>query len=250
MARPFTTRAINATQPIAGGPLVVFSEDRPPPILGMLDPPQTRVRAQGGVPPLRDAANNIVRHQNGLQVSALPPPLPVAFPGVPADWELEMYMRIDPDVTYSEVNARMPPATPVWPNSFRNRLNMRMLRVRGQHGARSWGWRSAATMTRRVLEVVRRLSQAQLDENTTWVVTGTGIHREYRALSVPMFNCSDLHAAPGNPNLVFPLGTFLEHANVPHVPSPDVQNALNVLAAGNPPAANAVANPPNAPVSD
>ena len=208
MARRLTTGGVHNTRPVVGGP-VTHSEANPSPLLGMLDPPDSRGRQGNRVQALRDAAGGEVRHDNGLAVRALAH-VPRHFHRVPDPWQLETLIRLEADFGYADINARMPPHHEVWGGTRRNAINMQLGRFRDRRGLRCWTRSSSAT-PQGLLSLLRRLTDEQIALNTTWTVTPQGIH------------------PPEQPGVLYARTTFLEDPLAPHSPSQQVLNGLALL---------------------
>ena len=170
-----STHTVHATPLLKGTLPEQYEENFPPAILGMLDPPASRQRKVNGKRQLLDAAGQPIFHPNGRPVNDLPS-LPrdietVPNRNFPPPLMVEFWTRMDPDVEYEDINARLPPTMGLWTHmtpSPGNALNMARMRLRRIMGGRSWARGDSQRSRNQVCEVVSRLSKTQIDFNTTW----------------------------------------------------------------------------------
>ncbi|KAI4148231.1 MAG: hypothetical protein LQ340_005172 [Diploschistes diacapsis] len=204
-----------------------WTKERPPVMFGMLDPPETIRKVKGQTAALvLDENRRRVEGSEGLTVRDLPN-LPRYISSDSQPMEMEFFFRADPRCGYNDIRARQcewraynnpprrgPPeemkGNPLRrPNNSINNARRRM--VRGPLVMRDWSVKHEGRGSKIFITLLDKLTQLQIDHNTTWVVTPDGIH------------------PPTNKELVFPHFAFLSNG-FPHKPSPETQKALILLA--------------------
>ncbi|MCJ1356668.1 MAG: hypothetical protein MMC33_006663 [Icmadophila ericetorum] len=175
-----------------------------PAIIGMLDPPPGWEREP--IPEYVPGRNGEpVVAANGIKVRNL-----VHLPNVLQNyqeirgWTVEAYFRGHRDFQYHDIRVRQPNGGTDYHNSAMS--NKRTRHCRKLYPMRSWVLK-AHGVTRTLVELVDSLTQAQIQQNTTWIVLPQGIQQ------------------PGNPNRILALDHFL-HDRQPHQPSERLRGAL------------------------
>ena len=169
-----------------------WNVEKPPAVLGMLDPPPERANLlKKAVATLRGANGRELRHKaTGFPIRNLPY-LPRFLSSDVSELVVEVMMRKDPRVTYSDLRSRQPcwmeKQTSNEINALNNRRNRR---VRQPLNVRCWSGKYGDRPTKTLVELLDSLTQEQIDCNTTWVVTPNGIH------------------PPNNPNHTLPKSAF------------------------------------------
>ncbi|MCJ1286718.1 hypothetical protein MMC26_006064 [Xylographa opegraphella] len=189
---------------------VGWSANRPPHILGRLDPPASWYD-ETIVSYMTDTAGNLVLDASGDPIREFGVPMPrylsSKLPKLEA-WRLEAYFRSSKAFSYRDMWARQPnwvtPPTAKATNAYGNILSRH---GRDPFNARCWSLKHSKKPSKAAVKLLEKLTQVQLDHNTTWVVTPAGIH------------------PPKLPNFLIPLDSFTEEG-YPHTPSPEVQTAL------------------------
>ncbi|MCJ1434564.1 hypothetical protein MMC27_003933 [Xylographa pallens] len=189
---------------------VRWSANTPPHILGRLDPPAEWYNEKV-VTYMQDAAGNVVLDGSGNPIREFGIPMPRYLSSKLHKleaWRLEAYFRSSKAFTYRDMWARQPswvqPPTTRGTNVIGNMLGRR---GRDPFNARCWSLKHSKKPSKAAVKLMEQLTQAQLDHNTTWVVTRAGIH------------------PPKLPSFLIPLDSFTEEG-FPHTPSTEVQTAL------------------------
>jgi hypothetical protein len=192
----------------------LWSESNHPNILGQLDPHPDRVLLKDEKVPYLEEDGKVVHDSKNKPIRD--------FPFLPrylsSDLELfrfEAYRRMDPRLKYRDLWARMPSTTPeLHGNSLRVRaLRMDLTRkVRDRNNGRCWDAKGHK-LPRGNLELVEKLTQEQIEHNTTWIVTSEGIRQPGQSPT-------------SNP---LPRNYFLAPGEVSHTLGPELQNARNEL---------------------
>ena len=187
-----------------------WSEDRPDPVLGQLDPPKNWYDIPAPRPlSNRDGLPKIGRDNKPvLNFSFLPPKLSSRL----EPFRMETYFRKHPSMTYSALWHRQPSWVPAPTSKFRNALNnQRRRKGREPYLARDWSRRYSGRPTRVLVELIDRLTFEQITYNTTWTVVKT-----------PSGN---MIVNPKNSSQRLQWNFYLENSQ-PHTPSREVQDAL------------------------
>ncbi|EFR00723.1 hypothetical protein MGYG_03728 [Nannizzia gypsea CBS 118893] len=140
-----------------------------------------------------------------------------------AGWLLEYWMRTDSRLTYRDIKARMTAAPADIPSD--NALNMRREReARSPLGLSCWTTRRGS-ITKAEVERVERLSQPQISLNTTTTIeyaTSGGSGEQ-----VPRYLL--MKRLDGGPPHRYPLDTFLDGKQGPHVPGQRIESTIQLL---------------------
>ena len=157
-----------------------WSIERPPPVLGMLDPPPAHSNlARMAVGNLADARGRELRHAGtGFPIRNIPC-MPRYLSSQVSELHVEALMRLDPRVGYSDFRSRQPGWMAKQSAKEINALNNRRARrVRIPLNTRCWSGKYSDRPTKTLVQLLDELSDEQIEANTTWVVTpdGRGIH--------------------------------------------------------------------------
>ena len=184
-----------------------WSDNNLPAVIGMLDPPPGWYYEP--MPQARLQPNGMpVLSPHGLKVRNFQH-LPHVLPNYQEieGYAVEAYWRGHRDFQYTDIRARQPNGGVDYHNSAMS--NKRDRKCRKLYPMLCWVLK-AHGVTRNDVQVVERLTAAQVRHNTTWIVLPHGIQQ------------------PGNPNRVLPLDYFL-HDGQPHHPSERVLQAFHEL---------------------
>ncbi|MCJ1242913.1 hypothetical protein MMC30_000109 [Trapelia coarctata] len=177
-----------------------------PAILGRLDPPLGWSTAPR---PKQLVENGKKVFRGSKPILDYDIPRYIASPAKLETWRLEAWFRVHRGLSYDDIWARQPNWVPKPTNTQKNALNQRRLRdVRKPFNARAWIPNPRCPGVSKVmLEVVERLTQKEIDQNTNWKVVTNGIQQ------------------PNNTARLLPLGTFLTNGQT-HTPSDKVADAV------------------------
>jgi hypothetical protein len=192
----------------------LWSESNHPKILGQLDPHPGRLLLKGERLPYLKEDGKVVRDSKKNPIRDFPF-LPRHLSNNLEPFRYEAYLRMDPRLEYHDLWARMPSTTPLFHG---NSLWVRALRmditrkVRDRNNGRCWDAKGHQ-LPRRNIELVEKLTQEQIELNTTWNVTSDGIRQPGQSPT-------------SNP---LPRNYFLALGEVSHTLGPELQNARNEL---------------------
>ena len=167
--RGLTVDDVDTTPPIQGTQPQIWSGNNLPTSMGMLDPPQSwhNLKATGINDP--NTGRQMV-HSNGLAIMDLGSQVPRHFPAEPDAWQIEWYRRQHPDMSYKDLNARMPAGEPIWSFNDRNKRNNKLNRVRQETHMRCWTRHADKKVSNTIYDAAKHWTWVGVKHNTTWVL--------------------------------------------------------------------------------
>ncbi|MCJ1333491.1 hypothetical protein MMC10_010191 [Thelotrema lepadinum] len=155
-----------------------WSVETPPAILGMLDPdPDYAYLKHLPVGTLKDARSRELHHVGtGFPIRNLPY-IPRYLSSQVSEMAVEVLMRRDPRVTYSDIRSRQPAWMQKQAAKEINALNNRRARrVRTPLNTRCWSGKYSDRPTKTLVQLLDSLTEKQIEANTTWIITEQGVH--------------------------------------------------------------------------